>query len=228
MPKILLVEDNEEYSAFVKELLLGERYMVDLVEDGETALQQLRVMQYDLLILDWQLPKVSGIEICKQYRASGGKAPVIMLTGKMSDVDKETGLDAGADDYLTKPFSMKELLARLRALLRRVSMQAESKLVMHEIELDAEQFIVTKGGVEIPLLPKEFALLEFFLRNPDRVFSSDALLQRIWDTDSEASTNALRSAMRRLRQKLGEDGDNSIIENIHGVGYRLRSGKKPQ
>jgi len=151
-----------------------------------------------------------------------------MLTGKMSDVDKETGLDAGADDYLTKPFSMKELLARLRALLRRVSMQAESKLVMHEIELDAEQFIVTKGGVEIPLLPKEFALLEFFLRNPDRVFSSDALLQRIWDTDSEASTNALRSAMRRLRQKLGEDGDNSIIENIHGVGYRLRSGKKPQ
>jgi OmpR-family two-component system manganese-sensing response regulator len=222
MPKILLVEDNEENALFLKELLQGERYMVDHIDDGQEALLQLQCTEYDLLILDWQLPKVSGIEICRQYRASGGIAPVIMLTGKLTDVDKETGLDAGADDYLTKPYSLKELLARLRALLRRVSLQQEVKLVVADVEMDAANFIVTKGGVEIPLLPKEFALLEFFMRNTNRVFSSEALLQRVWDTDSEASTNALRSAMRRLRQKLGEDGDNSIIENIHGVGYRMR------
>jgi OmpR-family two-component system manganese-sensing response regulator len=222
MPKILLVEDNEENATFLKELLLGERYLVDHIDDGQTALLQLQCAEYDLLILDWQLPRVSGIEICKQYRASGGKSPVIMLTGKMTDVDKETGLDAGADDYLTKPYSLKELLARLRALLRRVSLQQEAKLVVADVEMDTANFLVTKGGVEIPLLPKEFALLEFFMRNTNKVFSSETLLQRVWDTDSEASTNALRSAMRRLRQKMGEDGDNSIIENIHGVGYRMR------
>ncbi|MDR3612890.1 MAG: response regulator transcription factor [Candidatus Obscuribacterales bacterium] len=222
MPKILLVEDNEENAIFLKELLLGERYLVDHIDDGQEALLQLQCAEYDLLILDWQLPKVSGIEICRQYRAKGGKAPVIMLTGKLTDVDKETGLDAGADDYLTKPYSLKELLARLRALLRRVSLQQDAKLVVADVEMDTANFLVTKGGVEIPLLPKEFALLEFFMRNTNKVFSSDALLQRVWDTDSEASSNALRSAMRRLRQKLGEDGDNSIIENIHGVGYRMR------
>jgi OmpR-family two-component system manganese-sensing response regulator len=222
MPKILLVEDNEENATFLKELLLGERYLVDHIDDGQTALLQLQCAEYDLLILDWQLPRVSGIEICKQYRASGGKSPVIMLTGKMTDVDKETGLDAGADDYLTKPDSLKELLAWLRAHVRRVSLQQEAKLVVADVEMDTANFLVTKGGVEIPLLPKEFALLEFFMRNTNKVFSSETLLQRVWDTDSEASTNALRSAMRRLRQKMGEDGDNSIIENIHGVGYRMR------
>jgi DNA-binding response OmpR family regulator len=223
MPKILLVEDNPEQSAFVEELLKGERYLVDIVDDGQAAILQLKCAEYDLIILDWQLPKLSGVEVCRQYRANGGVAPVIMLTGKMTDADKETGLDAGCDDYLTKPFSMRELLARIRAHLRRASYQQETVLVMHGIRLDAGNFNVTKDGEEITLLPKEFALLEFFMRNPDRVFSSDALIRRIWDTDSESSTNALRSALRRLRQRLGEDGENSIIENIHGVGYRMRS-----
>jgi two-component system, OmpR family, manganese sensing response regulator len=223
MPKILLVEDNQEQSAFIEELLKGERYLVDIVEDGQAALLQLKCSEYDLVILDWQLPKLSGVEVCRQYRANGGMAPIIMLTGKMTDADKETGLDAGSDDYLTKPFSMKELLARIRAHLRRASFQKETVLDMHGIKLDAGNFNVTKDGEEVTLLPKEFALLEFFMRNPDRVFSSDALIRRIWDTDSESSTNALRSALRRLRQKLGEDGENSIIENIHGVGYRMRS-----
>jgi two-component system, OmpR family, manganese sensing response regulator len=223
MAKILVVEDDEENARYLKELLVGERYMVDMLDDGQDAILQLKSVDYDLIILDWQLPKFSGLEICRQYRASGGKAPVLMLTAKISDTDKEAGLDGGADDYLTKPYSMKELLARLRALLRRVSLQQETKLTLFDIEMDTANFLVTRGGVEIPLLQKEFALLEFFMRNPNRVFSNDALLQRMWDTDSEASTNALRSAMRRLRQKLGEDGNNSIIENIHGVGYRMRS-----
>jgi DNA-binding response OmpR family regulator len=225
MPKILLVEDNVEQSAFVEELLKGERYAVDVVADGQTAVLQLGCVEYDLIILDWQLPKLSGVEVCRQYRAKGGTTPVIMLTSKMAEEDKETGLDAGADDYVTKPFSMKELLARVRARLRGASSQKDTTLSMHDVTMNVANFTVTKGGVEVTLLSKEFALLEFFLRNPDRVFSSEALIRRIWNTDSESSDSALRSTLRRMRQKLGEDGENSIIENIHGVGYRLRSKK---
>jgi len=223
MPKILLVEDADDIAELIKDLLLSERYLVDHLDDGAEAILQLKCMSYDLILLDWQLPNLSGVEICRQYRAYGGKTPIIMLTAKMSDTEKETGLDSGADDYLTKPFSIKELLARIRAHLRRSAITQETVLTHKDIKLDTTAFLVTKNGVEIPLLTKEFALLEFFLRNPNRIFSTDALLQRIWDTDSEPSSNALRSAMRRLREKLGEDGENSMIENIHGVGYRLRT-----
>ncbi|HEY9680602.1 MAG TPA: response regulator [Oculatellaceae cyanobacterium] len=153
MPKILLLEDNEEQSAFMMELLESERYLVDLVADGERADLQLRCAEYDLLILDWQTPRMSGIDVCRRYRARGGGAPVLMLTAKMSELDKETGFDAGADDYLVKPFSLKELLACLKAHLR-------------------------------------------------------------------------CTTVRRLRQKLGEESEASIIENVHGVGYRTRSSSK--
>jgi OmpR-family two-component system manganese-sensing response regulator len=226
MAKILILEDNEEQSSFIVELLKSERYLVDLVPDGESADLQLKCMEYDLLILDWQTPTLSGIEVCRRYRSRGGKSPVIMLTAKMSEVDKETGLDAGADDYLTKPYSLKELLARIRAHLRRTSNYQGQSLSSRGITLDAKSFVVTKDGAEVTLLPKEFALLEFFMRNPDQIFSSEALMNRVWDSDSESSTNALRTTMRRLRQKLGEDSEDSVIENVHGVGYRFRSAGK--
>ena len=223
MPKILVVDDSEGQSAFLVELLESERYLVDVVRDGEEAIQQLRLIEYDLIILDWQLPKFSGIEVCKEYRSCGGTSPVIILTGKASDADKELGLDSGADDYVTKPYGLKEMSARVRAHLRRSTSQRGNTLSVLDIVLDVANFTVQKSGIEINLLPKEFALLEFFMRNPDRVFSSDELMRRIWDTDSESSNDALRTTMRRLRQKLGADGDNSIIENVHGVGYRMRS-----
>ncbi|HEY9756895.1 MAG TPA: response regulator transcription factor [Oculatellaceae cyanobacterium] len=207
-------------------MLKSERYLVDLVADGETADFQLRCAEYDLLILDWQTPRMSGIDVCRRYRARGGSAPVLMLTAKMSDSDKEAGFDAGADDYLVKPFSLKELLARLKAHLRRSTGFQPSILSMHGITLDPKSFIVTKSGVEVSLLPKEFALLEFFMRHPDQVFSVDAIMNRIWDADSESSPTALRTTVRRLRQKLGEDSEASIIENVHGVGYRTRSQAK--
>ncbi|HEY9757285.1 MAG TPA: response regulator transcription factor [Oculatellaceae cyanobacterium] len=226
MSKILVLEDNEEQSSFILELLKGERYLVDLVTDGDSADVQLKCMEYDLLILDWQTPNLSGIEVCRRYRARGGKSPVIMLTAKMSEVDKETGLDAGADDYLTKPYSLKELLARIRAHLRRSSNYQGQVLSARGIAMDLKSLIVTKDGAEVSLLPKEFALLEFFMRNPDQVFSSEALMARVWDSESESSTNALRTTMRRLRQKLGEDSDESVIENVHGVGYRFRTTSK--
>ena len=223
MTKILVLEDNEEQSSFIVELLKSERYLVDLVTDGNAADIQLRCMEYDLLILDWQTPMMTGVEVCRRYRSRGGKAPVIMLTAKMSETDKEAGLDAGADDYLTKPYSLKELLARLRAHLRRTSNYQGEVFSARGITLDPKSFVVTKDGAEVILLPKEFALLEFFIRNPDQVFSAEALMSRIWESESESSTNALRTTMRRLRQKLGEDSSESVIENVHGVGYRLRT-----
>jgi len=222
MSKVLVVEDNPETASYIEEVLKLDAHMVDLVSNGSEAAFRLKGCDYDLIILDWNLPGQSGPEICKAYRNASGSAPVLMLTANTTDDDKEFGLDSGADDYLTKPFSLKEFKARVRALLRRSSKQPPLGILKYrDIELDPGAFRVTKAGIEIKLLPKEFALLEFFIRNPNRAFSSEQILQRVWHTDSDAGTNALRSTLRRLRQKLGDDGDNSMIVTIAGVGFRL-------
>jgi signal transduction histidine kinase len=196
MAKLLLVEDDSNTVDFVSEWLAQDHYVLEVVKDGADALHRLLTCEYDLILLDWDLPNLSGFEVCRQYRQQGGMTPIIMLTGHGTITDKEAGLDVGADDYLTKPFNLKELSARIRAHLRRASSQTSNVLKMNGLELDAVNYRLSKNGAEIHLLPKEFALLEFLLRNPDKVFSGDALMQRIWQSESDASNSALRQSAR--------------------------------
>ena len=225
MARLLLIEDDNELVSMVAEWLSSE-YVVDVAVDGEQGLDKLRDTSYDLIVLDWRLPKISGIDLCKQFRSEGGKTPIIMLTGRSSVADREEGLDGGADDYLVKPFSMRELTSRLRALRRRGTLVSNQLLVSGDITLDVSKHRVTKGDIPVHLLPKEFALLEFLMRHPDEVFSSDNLLARVWSTDAETGANAVRTSIKRIRQKLDDEGcddSRSIIENIPRVGYRLKS-----
>ena len=223
MAKILLVEDDQDLAQMVVEWLTFEHHSVELVLDGREGMDRLRLCQYDAVILDWGLPQMSGPEILRSYRSEGGTTPIIMLTGKGTIAEKETGLDAGADDYLTKPFNMKELSARVRALLRRSSGAATNVLRVGELVVDPAKYKVTRNGVEIQLLPREFALLEFLMRHPDEVFSGDALLQRVWHSESEATSEAIRTCVKRLRQKIDQDDDTSMIQTIPRVGYKLRT-----
>ncbi|HEY9677812.1 MAG TPA: response regulator transcription factor [Drouetiella sp.] len=222
MAKILLVDDDIDLTAMIIEWLSFEHHSVEVLYNGQEAQERLRLCLYDLVILDWNLPGVQGVDVCRQYRSEGGQAPIIMLTGKNSIADKENGLDSGADDYLTKPFNMKELSARMRAVLRRASGATSNILKVGELTLDPTKYKLTKTGKEIQLLPREFALMEFFMRHPDEVFSGEALLQRVWHSESDATGEAIRTCIKRLRQKIDGDTDDSVIQTIPRVGYKLR------
>jgi DNA-binding response OmpR family regulator len=204
--------------------LASERYTVEHAPDGLTAQEMLTITSFDLIILDWSLPGKTGIEICGEFRAKGGKTPIIMLTGKRQIEEKEEGLDTGADDYLTKPFSLRELSARVRALMRRPEQVVSSVITVGDLSMDMTEHSLLKDGEHIHLQKQDFALLEFLMRHPNQVFTSEALINRVWGVESEATAESVRSAIKRLRQKLdnAEDG-NSIIENIPRVGYRLNS-----
>lgn len=223
MAKILLVEDDADLAKTVEEWLGFEHYTIESVRNGADGMERLRMCNYDAIILDWSLPDMTGIEILQRFRSNQGATPIIMLTAKSSIADRESGLDSGADDYLTKPFAMKELSARLRALLRRPHAILPGVLVAKDVELDPGKHKVSRSGKDIDLLPKEFALLEFLMKNPDQVFSGEELLRRVWHTDSDATAEAIRTCLKRLRRKLGESEENSVIETIYGVGYRLNS-----
>jgi len=223
MPKILLVEDEPDFSILIGEWLRAEHHVVELVENGEEATDRLKFYKYDVVILDWMLPGISGLEVCKRYRATGGTTPILLLTAKKHVDEKEQGLDAGADDYLTKPFEMKELSARIRALLRRPSVMTGSILQVGNLSLEPTTFKVTRNGEEVSLLPKEFALLEFMMRHPNQVFSAEALLDRVWSSDSDASPETIRTYIKRLRKKIDLQGQQSILSTVHGVGYKLES-----
>lgn len=225
MTKILVVEDDPEFAMTLVDGLTLERFTVEHSPTGTDAIELLRVAEYDTIILDWNLPGATGIEVLRQFRANGGKTPVLMLTGKSEIEDKEKGFDTGADDYLTKPFHMRELVVRVRALLRRGSVEPSNVLRVRNIKLDPGKHRVMKGDTEVHILPRDFALLEFLMRNRDDVFSADALISRVWHNDSEASAEGLRSAIRRIRKALddSEDLSQSIIENIARIGYRLRN-----
>jgi DNA-binding response OmpR family regulator len=221
MAKLLFVEDDSSVSDVVLDLLKSERYLVEHVDTGNEAIYRLRFYEYDAVILDWKLPDISGLDVLKNFRAAGGKTPVIMLTGKREVDDKATGLDSGADDYLTKPFHPMELSARVRALLRRPSAMVGEALEARDILLDPKTHRVTRGDQEIALLPKEFSLLEFFMRHPNTVFTADALLARVWATDSEATSGTIRININRLRSKIDVAGQPSLITTVYGVGYRF-------
>jgi len=221
--KVLVIEDDVALAKMISDWLSIEHHKTELVHDGNDAADRLKVYDYDLIVLDWELPGVKGVDLLKEFRSRGGLTPVLMLTGRGNIEDKEKGFDYGADDYLTKPFHAKELTARLRALLRRPEGYLGETLTVGDISLEHANFRVTRAGEEIRLLPKEFALLEFLMRNQNRVFAPEALLNRVWVTESESTIDALTTCIKRLRKKIDVEGKPSIIRTVHGVGYKLEA-----
>ncbi|MFA6213052.1 MAG: response regulator transcription factor [Candidatus Obscuribacterales bacterium] len=225
MAKILFVEDDKDLTEMVNDWLSADGYSVEIVHDGNEGWEVLRQGKFDLIILDWHLPGgLSGPEICRKYRDNDGKSPVIMLTGRTEITEKEQGFDAGVDDYLTKPFNLKELSARLRALLRRPPNKLSNMVTNGEIEIDLVKRIVTKSGAKVQLLPKEFDLLEFFMLRPEEELSTEALIQRISSPSNKATAESLADTIVALRKKLddSQDESQSIITTIPKVGYGLR------
>ncbi|MBX9692804.1 MAG: response regulator transcription factor [Cyanobacteria bacterium] len=222
MAKILIVEDNPELSDNICESLMAQQHNVDCCADGVSALGYLKSYEYDVIVLDWTLPKMSGIELLKQFRAQGGVTPVIMLTGRREIDDKEHGFEAGADDYLTKPFELRELAVRVRSLIRRASSSTPSdELKIADVILDRQSKRVSKDGTELKLMPKDFAILELLMTYPNKVFSAEALIDRIWSASSDASPEVVRKHINRIRSKIDSDGKESLIRTVHGVGYSL-------
>lgn len=221
MSKVLLAEDETDLAKQIAEWLRRENYLVETFADGTATLAALHAYDYDVILLDWMLPGVSGIDLCKSYRAKGGKNPVILLTARSTELDKEHGLDCGADDYIVKPFGLRELSARIRAVLRRVSPQrGDNILRVSDLELDPVARKASKAGMEIHLEPREFSLLEFFMRHPNQVFDAEALIARVWDSDSMISAESIRTYIKNLRRKTA---DQSLIITIRGTGYRLEA-----
>ncbi len=221
MAKVLVVEDDRSLSIELRQWLEVEGYLVETAYDGQEALTHLMAYHYDVIVLDWDLPGLSGLDLLRDLRRRRDITPVLMLTGKVCLNEKEAGLDCGADDYLTKPFQFRELLARLRSILRRASALSENLLRVGNLTVDTGAKRVTAGDNEIRLQPKEFALLEFFLRHPNQPFNGDALLSRIWSADSDASMNTVKTYVYTLRKKLVAAGHSSLIQTAHGHGYKL-------
>lgn len=221
MSKILIVEDDKDLCLMLSDGLEAQGHAAELVHTGNEGRERVLFYEFDLVILDWDLPGIKGIDILKEMRERGKLAPVLMLTGKSDISEKEAGLDTGADDYLTKPFSMKELLARVRSLLRRPQGYTGTILSAGNLSLDPVLFKVTRDGAELKLLPKEFSLLEFFMRHKGQVFTAEAVLNRVWTTESESSPESFRTCLKRLRQKIDSEGQPSLIEYVHGLGYRM-------
>jgi DNA-binding response OmpR family regulator len=221
MAKILLLDDDKNLCLSLRDWLEHKHHTVEMAHNGNDGLALLQCSNYDLVILDINMPGVNGFELCRQYRGLGGEALVLMLTGQSKLLDKEIGFGAGADDYLTKPFQMEELLLRVQALLRRSSSSADNILRAGNLKMDPSSFSVWRGEERIHLSRVEFALLEFFMRHPRQVFSPEALLSRVWTSDSETSPETVRTSLKRLRAKIDVAGQKSVIQNIHGVGYSL-------
>ncbi|HEY9712411.1 MAG TPA: response regulator transcription factor [Chroococcales cyanobacterium] len=222
MAKILLVDDDRDLCDVVTDSLNLEHFQVEACYDGNDALAAMKTNAHDLYILDWDLPGQSGTEICRRYRASGGLAPILILTGKTATADKVAGLGAGADDYLTKPFDMEELTARVKALLRRVAGTfGGDTLRSGEVVLEPGNFRVTRAGQEIRLIPKEFAILELLMRHPGKVFGPEAIINKVWDVNESPSNEVVRTHIKNLRRKLGGEGGEELIQTVHGVGYKV-------
>lgn len=224
MTKILLVEDERELAMPIENWLLEQGHVVEMVHDGLEALECLKLYSYDVIILDLMLPGMNGLDICRQYRDRGGKGRVLMLTARKTVDEKAHGLDAGADDYLEKPFHLKELAARIRALLRRPGAISSEIFEVGELRLDSAKHKVWRAAQEIMLSPKEFSLLEFFMRHPQKYFSADAIIDRVWRSDTEIAPDTIRMHVKSLRRKIDVPGRASLIHTLHGVGYKLDDG----
>ena len=220
--RILIVEDDRKVGSFLDKGLREEGYSVDLAADGAEGAMKARVYDYDLLLLDVMLPGKSGLEIVREVRGKERNVPILLLTARDATDDIVAGLDAGADDYLTKPFSFDVLVARIRALLRRGGAERSERLIYADIEVDRLKHAAYKKGVRLDLTPKEFQLLEFFLLNAERVIRRTELLEKVWDLSFDPMSNVVDVHVSHLRQKLkGEEGG-PMVHTIRGVGYTLR------
>jgi heavy metal response regulator len=220
--RILVVEDEKKVARFIQQGLEEERYTVDIAFDGEQGLQMAQSQSYDLIIMDIMLPRKNGIEVTRELRTGEGNTPILMLTAKSAIEDKVVGLDSGADDYLTKPFAFAELLARVRSLMRRGSMEKSTILSVADLELDTITHKARRGNRTIELTAKEYALLEFLLRNRDRVLSRTIISEHIWDYNFDTGTNLIDVYVNHLRSKIDSGFDRKLIHTVRGVGYVLK------
>lgn len=229
MSKILIVEDERKIARFVELELRHEGYEVDYAGDGKTGLQKILKKDADLVVLDVMLPEMSGIEVCKNAREAGIDTPIIMLTAKDDVMDKVSGLDSGADDYMTKPFAIEELLARIRVALNRKQKTAKEKEVQilqyGDLKVDLAKYEVTYGGETITLTKKEFDLLAYLMKHKNQAVSRETLLNEVWDYDYMGETNVVDVYIRYLRQKLDDKYDVKIINTVRGVGYIIKDGE---
>jgi DNA-binding response OmpR family regulator len=221
--RILLVEDEHRIAAAIKKGLEQERYATDVVYDGEHGLSMAIAEDYDLIILDRMLPQLDGIEVCKQLRAKKIHTPILMLTAKTQINDRVTGLDAGADDYLIKPFAFEELLARIRALIRRPQQTIETQLEVEDLSIDPKLFAVHRGNKPIKLSSKEFSLLEYMVRNANKIVTKDQIIRHVWDYDADVLPNTVEVYIRNLRKKIDEPFHKKtpLLQTVRGFGYKL-------
>jgi two-component system, OmpR family, manganese sensing response regulator len=215
---LLLVDDEIELTAPLQRLLTGQGYIVDVAEDGDLGWEYAQQGGYDLLILDWMMPKMSGLEICRAIRQKGDNTPVLFLTAKDTLDDRVAGLDSGADDYLVKPFELRELLARIRALLRRSP--STPKLIYQNLEFDCSNQVAYCQGKSIPLSDKEAKLLEYLMRHPQQLLTHDRIQSYLWAEEEIPPSNALVAQIRLLRRKI-DRGYRSLIATVYGKGYRF-------
>ena len=220
--RILVIEDEKKIADFIKRGLKEEGYAVDTANDGENGFFLAKTNDYDLILLDLMLPKMDGIAVCKKLREEKISSPIIMLTAKDAVKDKVTGLDAGADDYLTKPFAFEELLARVRVMLRKKGGEKETKLKVNDLELDLYTHKVTRAGKEIELTSKEYSLLEYLMRNAGKVVTRTMISEHVWDIDFDTFTNVIDVYINYLRNKIDSDSKKKLIQTVRGRGYLLK------
>jgi two-component system, OmpR family, manganese sensing response regulator len=228
--QILLVDDEVELADPLSRLLTREGYKVDAAYDGTSGSELVNTRNYDLLILDWMLPGKTGLEICQELRRQGKTTPVLFLTAKDTLDDRVEGLDAGADDYLVKPFELRELLARVRALLRRfntpeISVTATQRLIYADLELDFENQVAYRQGRVIELSEKESQLLKYFMENTAQILTHAQIMQNLWSEDEQPSSNVIAALIRLLRRKIEVTGETQLIHSVYGKGYRFGIGQ---
>lgn len=220
--RILLVDDERELREALEQVLSREGYLVETAEHGKSGLELAQRRDFDLLILDWMLPHYSGIEICQHLRALGKRTPVLFLTAKDTVDDRVQGLDAGADDYLVKPFELRELLARVRALLRRspvIDVDVSHRLKVADLELDLENHVAYRTGRMIRLSDRELQLLQYFMEHPEQLLAHEQIYQSLWQDEESPNSNVLAALVRLLRRKVEKKGDRPLIHTIYGKGY---------
>ena len=220
--RILVVEDDKKVASFLEKGLREEGYAVDVAHDGVDGAMKAQVYEYDLLLVDVMLPEKNGFELVRGLRSSGSSVPVLMLTARDAEADVIMGLDAGADDYLKKPFGFDELLARVRALLRRGGSGRGELLIYSDLEVDRLKHTAHRQGTRLNLTPKEFQLLEFFILRPDQVVRRTELLEKVWDLHFDPMSNVVDVHVGNLRRKLREAGDGDLVHTLRGVGYVLQ------